>query len=370
MKVMLDKNAAIRGVKRAVSLLSTKGCDALKLLWLTAEDDCISVEASDGHIFFYGRYPASVIEPGTVGVNGKIFYGILDSCSDFVEINADEKSAKLKHKSGRCKLPVFGRSEIVSEYRPVLPEDTEQFTVNGIWLKDCIENVAFCADNGYSGVDPLSCINFAKNEEGCLVAYGLDGRRMAAFNTQIEFPEQFLIQKSYLGYLTKWFDNSIITVSIAEKFVFFENSIGEQVIVPRAYGEFPDCKVFLDKVSRDTSTITVSRENLLMALKRICIVDSDIDNAIAFSFKDDNLHCETKAESNGDIAEDIEIEYTGNIKVISFRTKNLIEILEKLSDSQDVKFSMTSETGPCLITGNSELYKIITMPVYFSKEEN
>lgn len=367
MKVFFDKSVVIRGLKKAASLIPAKGSESLKQVWLTAKDGIICFDASDGQIFFTGEYPAVVEEEGTIGINGKIFCGIVDSCNDPIQITADEKNCKVKHKGGRCKLPVFVKAV---EDKPIPPENAEQIEVNGETLKEYIEKVLFCTDNSYSGMDALSCVNFDE-DDGKLILYGIDGRRMAVLSAPaIEMPEQVLIQRVYLNYLTKWLDNKLIVISITEKYIFFDNSSGDKVVVPRAHGEFPDAKALLGRVENgnDLSTMAIRQEDLLQALKRVCVVDTDVDSTISFSFNDGKLHCEAIAESSGSVTEDIPIEYSGNVEKIAFRTKSVIEVLEHLS-SEEIKFRMTSETGPCLITGDSENYKILIMPVYSNVEK-
>ena len=100
----------------------------------------------------------------------------------------------------------------------------------------------------------------------------------------------------------------------------------------------------------------------------MCGGDTDSDSTIAFSFSDGKLHCEAIAESSGSVTEDIPIEYSGNVEKIAFRTKSIIEVLEHLT-SEEIRFGMTSETEPCLITGDSEDYKILIMPVYSNVEK-
>ena len=367
MKVFFDKSVVIRGLKKAASLIPAKGSESLKQLWLTAKDGRICFDASDGNIFFTGEYPAVVEEEGTIGINGKIFCGIIDSCNDPIQIAADDKNAKIKHKGGRCKLPVYGTTV---EDKPVSPEHANQIEVNGETLKEYIEKVLFCTDSSYCGMDALSCVNFDE-DDGRLTLYGIDGRRMAVLSVPaIEIPEQVLIQRAYLNYLSKWLDNQLIVVSITEKFIFFDNSSGDKVVVPRAHGEFPDSKALLSRVKNgnDLSVMTIRQEDLLAALKRVCVVDTDVDSTIAFSFNDGKLHCEAIAESSGSVSEDIPIEYSGNVEKIAFRTKSIIEILEHLT-SEEIRFSMTSETGPCLITGDNENYKVLIMPVYSNVEK-
>lgn len=364
MKVLFDKSVVIRGLKKAVSLISTKGSESLKQVWLTAKDERICFDASDGQIFFAGEYPAIVEEEGVIGVNGKIFCGIVDSCNDQIQITADDTNAKIKHKSGRCKLPVFGTT---IEDKPVSSDCAEQIEVNGETFKKYIDKVLFCTDSSYSGMDTLSCVNFDKNDDGKLTMYGIDGHRMATLRvSSIEMPEQILIQRTHLSYLTKWLDNQIVTVIITEKYIFFDNSSGDRVIIPRAYGNFPDIKAILSRVENDLSIMKIHQEDLLQALKRVCVVDTDVDSTIYFSFNDGKFHCEAITESSGSVTEDIPIEYKGNVEKIAFRTKSVIEVLEHLS-SEEIRFSMTSETGPCLITGDNEDYKILIMPVYIIK---
>ena len=369
MRVFFDKSVVIRGLKKAASLIPAKGSESLKQVWLTAKDGIICFDASDGQIFFTGEYPAVVEEEGTIGINGKIFCGIVDSCNDPIQITADEKNCKVKHKGGRCKLPVYGTTV---EDKPIPPENAEQIEVNGETLKEYIEKVLFCTDSSYSGMDALSCVNFDKDDDGKLALYGIDGRRMATLRVpSIEMPEQVLVQRTYLSYLNKWLDNQLIVVSITEKYIFFDNSSGDKVVVPRAHGEFPDSKALLSRVENgnDLSIMTIRQEDLLAALKRVCVVDTDVDSTIAFSFSDGKLHCEAIAESSGSVTEDIPIEYSGNVEKIAFRTKSIIEILEHLSDSEKINFGMTSETGPCLITGDNENYKVLIMPVYSNVEK-
>ena len=231
----------------------------------------------------------------------------------------------------------------------------------------------FCIDEN-SSLDALTCllIKPTGDTEGTINVCGLDGHQFAMYSfTNDEMAanlpsEGLLIQKIYLSQINKWLNKDDIVIEFSDKRIFFKNVNNEILSVPRGLHQYPDYNNFLSKLDADNvSTVELKRKDLKGALSRIMTITTDVKHCTDF-FISENRHvidCSAKSETSGEVSEKIEVSYNGNIRKISFNTKDLVQVIDHFS-SADMTMKLTTEDGPCGIEGNSDTsYIVVIMPI-------
>ena len=373
MKVTFNKDTVITGLQKAIAIMPPKtGAAFLRTVWIIAENDSVTFQSTDANIEFTGTYGADVEEPGMVGVQGQIFHGLISNCLGQLQLSykEDDNTLYLTHSNGVCKLPVVTKNWFQEMAK--FPEDNA-IDWTGDFLQTAINKVIYCIDDE-SSLDALTCllIKPRENKDGKIDICGLNGHQFAMFSFVHEkmlekIPsEGLLIQRIYLPQISKWLNKDEISINFTDKRIFFKNKINEIFSVPRVNYEFPDYNNFLSKLEvDDVSHLHLNRSDLKGALNRISTVNTDIKNCTDFYISEEKnvIDCYAKGESSGEVSEKFNIQYDGNIRKITFRTKDLLTILDHFG-SENLTMRITTDEGPCGIEGDDDIdYLVVIMPI-------
>ncbi|MBQ7607998.1 MAG: DNA polymerase III subunit beta [Desulfovibrionaceae bacterium] len=371
MRITFAKEKIFTGIQKAISIIPSKsGAAALRCLWLKAEDGAVTLFSTDSNLEFTGTYPCEVAEPGFIGIQGQIFQGLVSTCKGDIEMTYNEGDGfvTLRHSSGVCKLPIMS----LNWFQEVKPFPTSLPVYwSGEMIKEVIDRISFCINDDTTMMDALSCL-YITRRDGKIDICGLNGHLFAMYsiiNEQLQdhLPEPgVLIQKPYLTPLNKWLSNTDIELNFANNTIFFKNDNNEILSIPLVVNyEFPDYMNFLQRIQEGHSTLTVNKSDISRALNRISTVNNDAESCTDLFISEDKnfIDCSANIENTGEVLEKIAITYDGDIRKISFRTRNLIAVLNHF-ESKEIKIKMTSDVGPCSFEGEEDLfYNVVLMPV-------
>ena len=280
----------------------------------------------------------------------------------------NDGTVDITHKFGSCKLPVIE----LNWYQPMSPFPSENiFSLSGEVFQKVISQVSFCIDQE-SAIDALTCMIIKPIQEERVDFCGLDGHRFAMYSISSsgigsKLPKDgLLIQKWNLHQINRWLNKCDIDISYNDRRLFFRNNCNEILSIPLVNFAYPDYTNFLSKLNVDTvSYLTVNRKDLQQALSRMSIVNSEINSYIDFNISEDKkfVYCSAKGDDSGEVEEKINISYDGDIKKISFRTKEFLTILDHFK-SEEITMKMTTFDGPCSIQGPDDpFYVVVIMPL-------
>lgn len=370
MKVTFNKEIVITGLQQAIAVMPTKtGQPYLRTLWISAENDTISFQSTDTSIEYSGTFSADVAEKGTVGVFGQIFYRLISTCKEMIEISYTDgdNSLMIRHKDGECKVPIMP----LNWFQPVMPfPNEESVTISGALLSEAIDKVGYCIPTD-EAFEALSNMYMNKQDEGVVHICGINGHLFSLFSFQHDdlsnyIPDQgILIKKIYLSHINKFLGKSEVRITFNDKRFFIKNN--EEVLsVPLTHDSYPDYDTILSRFNtEDLSHLKINRFALTDTINRILTVDYSEKSYTDFylSMDKQELSCSAVGENSGEVKEKIQISYNGTINRITFSTEKLLSIIEHFS-SETLNFTLTSQEGPCSIEGNEDAFnKVIIMPV-------
>ncbi|MBR3664382.1 MAG: DNA polymerase III subunit beta [Desulfovibrio sp.] len=371
MKLILNTERVIGGIQKALSVIPTKtGAAFLRALWIKAEGDRVSFYSTDASIEFMGTYPAEVIEEGIIGVQAQIFYGLMSTCRENVKLEHKEAdgTVSIVHKNGRCKLPVMS-SDWFQQLQS-FPE-TDSIVWRGDFFKLIVDKISYCIKES-NDITAFYCIYFNKNSDNKIDICSLNGHQFSMLRFQhddffVKIPDKgILIQKNYLALIAKIIGNEEININFSENRLFVKNNFNEIISIPLSNFDFPNYSNFLGRLADESiSTLKINRKDLLEALNRISTINNDNTSCTDFFFSENNdyITCSGVADNYGEVSEKINIQYNGNIKKITFRTIEIINIIEHF-DSEELILHLTSDEGPCSFEGKDDpFYVVVVMPI-------
>jgi DNA polymerase-3 subunit beta len=376
MKVKIIKEHVVSGFQKAAHIIPTKtGAAFLRTIWIDAKNDQLTIMSTDSNLEFSGTYPATVEQEGLVGVQGRKFFDLfrkLPPGEITLSFENEQQSLLLEQGKRKFRLPT-NDSSWFQNFAP-FPESNAVFW-SGEYLQDIIERIAYCVGDE-DEMEGLNCMMIKpQTESGDIAVCGLNNHQFALQklnNPDISAlldPEGILIAKRYLLELKKWLTNEEIYFSIDKRRLFFSNEDKSEVFsLPLSYYEFPNYESFFETFEGQTTLMQVGKEELIDSLDRISIFNTENQRCCYFVFDEQELVLYSQGQETGEATESLPISIQGEMSQIAFPTKNLIDILNHFHSSR-LSFYLTTEDGPCKITGEDDPeYIVLIMPILISEE--
>lgn len=380
MNITVKKENIIEGLQKAAGIIPSRaGAAYLRSLWLKADEETLTIMATDANIEFTGTYAAEVKEGGLVGVNGRNFVDLIRRlpAGDLrirLDGVVDQGGASLVLEQGRrtYKLP----ANDPTWFQNLAPFSSEGAVVwSGDFFQEVVDRVFFCISDDEAS-DAIACLYFKSLGEGHIEMCGLNGHQFALTKfTHDELakllPEEgMLLQRKYVGELRKWLGSDEIEVNLTEKRLFLRSRDGHETLsLPRAGFTYPDYSTFMSKLADPgASQLRLKRKECMEALDRISIFNTESNRCTYFDLSPEETMLSAQGQDTGSANESLEVTYNGSIKRIAFPTKNLMDIFTHYQ-SEELTLTLTGAEGPCGITGEEDPeYTVLIMPMKIAEE--
>ena len=126
-------------------------------------------------------------------------------------------------------------------------------------------------------------------------------------------------------------------------------------------GNYPNYhQVIPDK---GTKSVTVSKEVIAHAVKRVSILSKEKTNAVKVQLEKNKMLLSTNNPELGEANEDLAVEYGGDDLTIGFNSRYLMDVLAAM-ENEEITMTFNDPLSPCLITEEGEQnYKCVVMPM-------
>ena len=375
MKAKIVKEKILDGVSKASSIIPPKtGAAFLRTLWLDNQDNQLKILSTDSKIEFSGVYEAQTLEPGLIGVQGRSFFDLFRKLPPGeITLSQDQDQKILLLEQGRRKYKLPTNDPTWFQSFSAFPEDNA-VKWSGSHLRQIIDHIGYCiADDD---TDTMYYMKMAPVEgDEAIEVCGLNWHQFGMERfvhpglSGLLGGDGILIPKPYLMELKRWLTHEEIWVNIDGKRIFITNTNrSETLSFPISFDAFPNYTIFLSYFEKETSRMLVDREELIDSLERISLFNTDTQRCSYFVFQDQEMVLYSQGQDTGEGTETLLVDYNGDIEQIIFPTRNLIEILSHFQSPQ-IMFEFTDQSGPCKVTGESDLdYFVIIMPVQIEEE--
>ena len=353
----MDLSDALLKVAKACSTKTTN--PILECVKITAENDGITLIATDGEISIRRKMRAEVLEEGAVCVPGKFF-------ADFIKKLENEQITLATEKD--CVQIIYADSE--SSMQMLNPDDFPAIEANigenrmellAKDLKELIAKTTFCCAQDDSR--PILKGVLIKAENGSAVFTALDGYRMAVCKKEIlslhgEF--SIICPGRTLNEIGRMLGSDEDRIDIFVQKNMLMVSIDDTVLTSRLYeGEFVNVS---NIVPRDFASRTVVDKNALdeSAERAAVLARTDKNSIVTLDVHEGGIGVSSNT-SIGSVNEEVKAELSGKDVLISLNCKYLTECLNAATDEK-VMIGFNGALSPCVMTpveGDSYLYLIL-----------
>ncbi|NMA82250.1 MAG: DNA polymerase III subunit beta [Epulopiscium sp.] len=364
MKIICNKSSLLNGVNTVLKAVSSRTTlPILECILLEADENNFKLISTDLELGIESQVDATVIKPGSIALESKIFSEIVRKLPDStVEISVDENNMTtiICEKS---QFKIAGQSG--SEFPP-LPEveKNNQFSLSQTVLKDMIRQTIFSVAVEETRQILTGELIEIKNQSLHMVS--VDGYRVSFRKTDLSIENELVevvVPGKTLNEISKILsteDEDKVSLYFTDKHVLFD--LGTSIVVSRLLeGEFLKYEQIF---SADYETkIVVDRRELLMSIERAALISRENKkNPVKVEIKQEQLVITSNTEL-GTAYEEIQIQMEGKDLVIAFNPRYVIDALRAIEDEK-ICIQFTSSLSPCIIQPiEGEDYKYLILPI-------
>lgn len=354
----LELCEAVMKVNKAIGTRTTN--PILEGIKLTAEDETLTLSATDLELSIEKKIKAEIKEEGETVVPGKFFSEFIKKLTnENIELSLNEKN-QLKIK--------YTDSESFIQCYPVLEypgfkkiESSEYFGIEKKELRELINKTLFAVAIDDSRPILKGCL--FEIYDNHIEATALDGYRLAHISKDVKastVKTSVIVPSRSLSEISKLLDDSDDTVNVYIQKNYLMVDLNDCKIITRLLeGDFLNYNQILSD-SFETE-ITVNKNQFEDALERASLLSKvGQNNLVKFEIKE-NILCLTSNSEIGNIKENVNISLRGKDLTIAFNARYFIEALRVNSD-EFVKIGFNSPSNPCVIKpleNNEFLYLIL-----------
>lgn len=260
----------------------------------------------------------------------------------------------------------FKLAGLPGEDFPVVPEVSTDnlFEIDSDLLENMISKTIYCV-SGDELRRNLSGIYFEKMDGNRLRLVATDGHRLSYVENELEndvaLQDNVLVPRKAVSELRKLlkFGNKIKIGCEKNFFITMTNGV---VLFSRLIdADFPDYNQVVPKSSKNK--ITLNRDQLLSALKRVSILSSEKTKSIKLNLSKDSLLLTSASPDVGEARESLPLKFNGEEVEIGFNARYLLDILETI-DEEDINMEITDELSPTVLTPMDRSdYMCVVMPM-------
>lgn len=356
----LDLSDAILKVSKGTSTKTTN--PILEGIKLVAEEDFLSLSATDLELSIEKKIKASIIVDGETVVPGRFFSEYLKKLNnEQIELELDDKNIlNIKYTDSYGKIQCLNPIE----FPQIKAVDNEQFfEITKKDLKDLILKSIFAV--AVDETRPILKGCKFEVDETSITSIALDGYRLAkSMKPIIHTTNNFniIVPSRSLKEISNLLDDSedVIKVFVQKNHLMIEMD-NTKITTRLLDGDFINYKQIIP--STFNSTIIINKNQLEDAIERASLLSKiDKNNLVKFDISDKVMVLSSHSDI-GDIKENITISLKGKDIVIAFNARYLSEALRTIND-EFIKLNFTSTIAPCIITSNeSDEYLFLILPV-------
>lgn len=358
----LDLSDAVLKVIKAASNKTTN--PILEGIKLTAEDNILTLVATDGELAIEKKINADVKVEGEVVVPGKLFSEFVKKLSnEQIELSLNENNQmKIKYTDSQ----VFIQCLNVKEFPNIQKIDNAQFfSIKQNNLKDVIDRTIFSVALDDSRPILKGCLFVV--EEGNLTSVALDGYRLAIAIKPLEEMSTritMIVPGRSLNEISKLLSDTEEDIRVFVQQNYLMVQIDNTKIITRLLGNEADFIKYKQIIPASyKTTLIVNKAQLEDSLERVAILARvSNDNAVNLNIRENVMTLTAKSDI-GNVTENITIALTGDDIQIPFDNFFLRECLKSVKD-EFVKLQFNGLINPCVIVpneGNDYLFLILPM---------
>ena len=331
MKFTFDREAMIKEIAIAQEIITNKSpISILSNILLIANDNTLTIKASDTSVNFITSIPVDVIEEGNTTIFCDKFSTILSSLPNG-EIEFEQKDIKVTIKPVSKKVK-FQLKSIASEKFAEIPEanNVPFFEMPSKDLKEMIQHTIFSVSEDQNRYF-MTGVYFTRKDDK-FVTVSTDARRLSYAEKDlpagINFESSIVPTKILRCILKNAPDEGNIQIAIVEKLIFVR--FGSYEFSSKLLeGQFPNYQKVIPE--KQNSYFAVNKSDLESALRRIEIMIDKKVNRVLFKISPGTLTLTSPESEIGTADEEIPCQYEGNEITIALNSRYVSEPLKNIN---------------------------------------
>jgi len=366
MKLTIAKEQLINGLQAVQSVVSGRTTlPVLSNVLMRAEGNQLELTGTDLDVTIACRVEAKVNEPGATTMPAKRLLGIVRELpAQEIEMAVDEKNVT----TIQAGASFYRMNGLAAEEFPPLPQFGEEKKVKlpQEKVRSMLRKTAFAisADEARYVLNGI----FFSLQEHKLTFVATDGRRLALVEEDLDIPAesqgQFIVPAKAINEMLRLLvANGEMEIKFSANQVSFsmqgEHGVSVLLISKLIEGNYPNYRQVIPAETKER--ISLSREELLQALRRAEFMTSEKSNSVKLTFTKNNLAITANSPEVGEARESLAVNYNGNDLSIAFNPGFMMDPLKALEEDE-VFLELTDELSPGLIKINGPfLYVIMPM---------
>ena len=365
MDIRIDKNQLLRGLYLAHGIADRKSTMPIlaNVLLRSEGKDKIICAATDLNVAVVATLPAKVDKEGGLTVAARQLYEIAKGLSaDEVHLKRNDQNwAEIS--AGRAEFKVVGM--IDREY-PKLPAVAEATTykVESGTLRDMIGKTIFSVSQDETRQHLAGVLFESDGQNARMVS--TDGHRLSKVGRALPggpaLPAGVIIPRKGITEVRRALEGREAPCEIGVHQGYFVLKVEDTALsVKLSDGQFPPYEQVIPKDNE--KVLTVGRDSLLEAMRRVSIMASDKTYGIRLALDKGKLSIEADNPDLGNAREKIEVDYKGGPLAVGFNARYFIELLTEIG-SPEVKLELAGELDPAVVRpGDGSDYLGVVMPM-------
>jgi DNA polymerase-3 subunit beta len=363
-KLTVNKSNLLEGLQKIQSVVSARTTlPILSNVLVKAEDAKLQLTTTDLEVSVRCDVAATVTKAGATTLPARRLFGIVRELpSEEIDIEVSEKD-EASIRCGSSFFKIFGLSE--DEFPP-LPEFAggHAYSMDQRALKEMLRMCAYAASTDETRYALNGALFSFKGDKLTLVT--TDGRRLALVEQEVEFPPEaesdVIVPAKAIAELLRSLpeDETAVKIHTTQNQIAFE--FEDVLVVSKLIeGTYPNFRQVIP--SQCEERVTLERETLLTAVRRVAILTTDKANSIKLSFKPNNLEIAAVTPEVGEAHESMAIKYGGKEISVAFNPEFLMDPLRNIA-GDEVHLELTDELSPGVLKCNTPfLYVLMPMRV-------
>ncbi len=360
MKIVCEGIALSDALGKVVKACSVRTTNPiLETVKLSAENDTLSLLATDGEISILKKIKAEVLEEGAVCVPGKYFAEFIKRLErEQIALQTEESTLRIEYADSQSAVQTLSAEDFPAIDFAI---DENKIRLPAKDLKDLIAKTCFCCAQDDSRPVLKGCL--VEAQEGSVRFTALDGYRMATCRknlTAMRGEVRIICPGRTLGEIARMLgaDDEEIEICVRKNLLLVE--VDDTVLTSRLYeGDFVNVS---NIVPREFQTeVIADRAALSESVERASVLArTDKSSVIVFDVKEDKVGI-TSNTSMGSVDECVKVMTDGKDVTIALNCKYVSDCMNVISDEK-VRMRFNGAVSPCVITpadGDGFLYLIL-----------
>lgn len=360
MKFALAKQVLLDGLNKVAGVVSTRpSMPILSNVLLEAADGELKLTTTNMELTILAKVPCLVELPGRITLPAKKLQSIVREMRDgevTIEINGTIATI-------HCNRARFKLNGLAAEEFPALPvfKEAREFKVPQAMLNRGLRytEIAISHDGSRYVLNGIyTCF-----QDGKLTLVATDGRRLALFENELEFPES---QQVCIDIPSRAVDEvhrllgdaGDVMVRITSNRASFD--FGDTLLVTQLIdGNYPNYRQVIP--GRYNERIVMPAAELNETVRRVALLSTEKTNNVRFTFTPGSMEVQSSAANIGEAHEAMPIDYNGRELAITFNADFFLAPLKAIGDGEVMLDLIDSSSPGVMRVENEFLYVLMPM---------